>query len=279
LGHQAVLKRLKASAPHTVVFTFSNHPSEVLQGISTPLLTTPHHRLVLLEKMGIDQVIMTRFTTDFASQMASSFLTNLRTQIPFTHLILGHDAIIGHDRNRDLRPLSSLLGFLLEYLPPVTYPTEIISSSVIRRALQLGELTRVSALLGRPYSIMAPVQPGKGRGKELGFPTANLSVAGLALPPFGVYAVKAVIGDITYPAVANLGYAPTLHDNRLPRLEVHLMNQSGNLYGTQLEVCFHTYIRPEKKFSSLALLRIQIEHDIALAHQMLQNHAICNPAP
>ena len=265
LGHQAVLKRLKASAPHTVVYTFSNHPAEVLHDAPIMRLTTLTHRLALLENIGIDHVILATFTPDFAQQSAQTFLSSLKKQIPFSHLILGHDAVIGHDRKRDLQALSLPLAFSLEYLPPITLNSQVVSSSAIRKHIQIGELAQASSLLGRPYSIAAVVQPGHGKGREIGFHTANLPVEQLALPPFGVYAVQVKLHGQLLPAVANLGRAPTIHTSRPPCLEVHLINDNRDLYGQQLEVVFQKFIRPEKRFESLSALQAQIHHDIHTA--------------
>lgn len=265
LGHQALLKRLKASAPYSVVFTFSNHPAEVLHGASIKRLTSVEHRLALLQKLGIDEVILTTFTHDFAAQSAESFLTALKQQIPFSHLILGHDARIGHDRKRDLQELCGPLAFSLEYLPPITYQGQVVSSSAIRKAILAGDLDQASALLGRPYSIVATVQPGQGKGREIGFRTANLPVEGLALPPYGVYSVVALLGNDRMPAIANLGCAPTLHAARPPCLEIHLINQTRDLYGQQLEIIFQKFIRPEKHFTDISALQAQIQQDISAA--------------
>ena len=268
LGHQAVLKRLKASACQTVVFTFSNHPAEVLHHAQIMRLTTLTHRLKLLEQIGIDQVILVPFTQEFAKQSAESFLTALKKNFPFSHLILGHDSVIGHDRKRDLQQLCGPLAFSLEYLPPITHQNQVVSSSVIRKHIQAGELAQASPLLGRPYSIVATVQPGHGKGREIGFHTANLPVESLALPPLGVYAVQVKSDEKLLPAVANLGRAPTLHSARPPCLEVHLINKQRDLYGQQLEVIFHTFIRPEKRFDTLSELQAQIHQDILIVSSL-----------
>ena len=269
LGHQAVLKHLKASASYTVVFTFSNHPAEVLHQAQVMRLTTLTHRLALLEQIGIDQVILVPFTQEFAQQSAESFLTTLKKHFSFHHLILGHDSVIGHDRKRDLQQLCAHLAFALQYLPPITYHNLVVSSSAIRKSIQAGELAQASALLGRPYSIVATVQLGQGKGREIGFPTANLPVESLALPPLGVYAVQVKLDGELLPAVANLGRAPTFHAARPPCLEVHLINEQRDLYGQQLEVIFHTFIRPEKRFDTLSELQTQIHQDIKKANLSL----------
>jgi riboflavin kinase / FMN adenylyltransferase len=265
LGHQAVLNRLKEAATQTVVLTFSNHPAEVLSGSTVLRLTTLSHRLMLLEKMGIDHVIVIPFSKEFSRQSAADFLSRLKEQIPFSNLILGYDASIGHDRNQNLQSLCAPLSFSLEYQPPVQQNSQIISSSLIRQHIQKGELSQTSALLGRPYSIYSEIQTGHGNGKKIGFPTANLSIEGLALPPFGVYAVDVIYQDEKFLGVANLGYAPTLHPARAPCLEVHLIATERSLYGQTIEVIFKRFIREEKRFESKEALQSQIQHDIQAA--------------
>jgi len=268
LGHQALLHRLRQAAEHTIVFTFSNHPSEILHKTTISHLTTLSHRLALFEKIGIDSTILVPFSDSFSRMTAKKFLTQLKETIPFTHLILGHDAVIGHDRKNDLCDLSDQLAFSLEYLEPVLIDGKIISSSEIRRCILSGNLADAGRLLGRPYSIFATVQRGCGKGRSLGFQTANLSVEKLALPPLGVYVVDVKIHHETFLAVANLGHAPTLHKNRPPYLEVHLIDDHQDLYGKELEVFFLNYLRPEKCFASLEALKSQIRQDILNAKNL-----------
>lgn len=268
LGHQALLRRLKQACEKRCVVTFSTHPSVVLHQSPISYLTTLSHRLSLFEKMGIDETFLIPFSKEFSKLDSKTFLTTLKNNIPFTHLILGHDAVIGHDRNHDLYDLSHALNFTLEYLEPVQIDGKIVSSSEIRKCIQLGNLEQAGIFLGRPYSIFASVGAGQGKGKKLGFHTANLPVEELALPPFGVYAVEVKLHQEKLPAVANLGHAPTLHMNRPPCLEVHLIDEQRNLYGEELEVFFLKYLRQEKRFENPEALKLQIEKDIKATKEM-----------
>jgi riboflavin kinase/FMN adenylyltransferase len=262
LGHQALLRRLKELAQRRLVLTFSNHPNSVLQKTPITYLTTLPHRLVLLEGLGLEELVLIPFTEQFSRQTAKDFLTSLKKVLPFTHLVLGYDAIIGSDRNKDLMCLSKELSFTLEYLQPVTMRQKIVSSSEIRRCIQTGNLREASLFLGRPYSIFASVQHGQNKGGALGFHTANLHVQELTLPPLGVYVVQVVVQGNIFPAVANLGHAPTLHMNRPPCLEVHLIDTICDLYGQEIEVFFHQFIRPEQRFKNSFELKEQIKKDI-----------------
>lgn len=269
LGHQALLKRLNEVASHKVVLTFSNHPNEILHHAPISYLTTLPHRLALLEALGVSDVILIPFTEHFSKQTAKEFLTHLKEELPFSHLILGHDAVIGSDRQKDLSLLSRQLSFTLEYLKPVQVEDIIVSSSEIRKHIQQGKLSETCLFLGRPYSIYATVQQGEGKGAALGFHTANLPVNELALPPLGVYAVHVIHQEKTYPAVANLGHAPTLHHNRPIILEVHLLNTNQPLYGQAIEVCFRHFIRLEQCFANPEQLKTQITKDINYALKIL----------
>lgn len=268
-GHQAILKKMPG---RKTVYTFTNHPAEILRNSPFYRLTTPLHRSALLKEHGVDQVIEVPFTKAFSSQSPEEFLTTLRNQIPFTHLILGHDAAFGANRSGDparLQHLAQQMGFFVEFLKPVSIDGHLVSSSAIRSHIQAGNLTAASAQLGRPYSIRARVEKGAQQGRILGFQTANLSVHGLCLPPLGVYAVHTTINDKTYLGVANLGKAPTLHADRPPLLEVHLIDFTGDLYAHELEIVFGPFLRKEKPFDSIEGLKRQISEDIALTIQRL----------
>ncbi len=265
LGHQAVLARLQNQK---VVFTFSNHPLEVLKQQPFYSLITPLHRLYLFEKLGIDTTILLPFTEAFSKQSPEDFLLKLRASVPFTHLVLGYDAVLGHDRKGDpflVRALAQKHGFSLDYIDPISTDGNIVSSSAIRTHIQEGNFAQASTLLGRPYSIMTQVEPGEQKGRVLGFQTANLKVHSLCLPPLGVYVVRVALEGKPYYGVANLGNAPTLHANRPPILEVHLIDFEGELYQRTLEVVFLKFLRPEKKFASIEELKAQIAHDVQLA--------------
>jgi riboflavin kinase / FMN adenylyltransferase len=273
LGHQAILTRLRKAASFSVVFTFSNHPAEILHGSSPSRLTTLEHRIALFDRAKIDYLIVTPFTLNFSKKTSREFLLELKSVIPFSYLILGHDARLGHDRKSNLKELENQLNIQVEYLAPISLEGKIISSSAIRKAIQMGAVHEASLFLGRKYSIMAYVQPGYGKGRKLGFYTANLPVEKLTLPPFGVYAVEVRHGKEILPAVANLGRAPTTHRNRPVCLEVHLMDDHRELYGQSLEVFFIQFLRKEKEFETLEDLKLQITTDIACAKEIFSPRA------
>ncbi len=276
LGHQAVLEYLVQTARkqnlNSAVLTFSNHPSTVLRPTHpTPLVCMPEHKLKLFEKASIDMVILLPFTKEFSEQSADQFLRKVSHAVPIQTLILGSDAHIGKNREGDQSTVTALaehLGFSVEYFPDRLIDGRRISSNLIRESIRQGELKRAEALLGRAYSIYSKVQKGNGKGATIGFPTANLDVHGLCLPPLGVYAVSLFDGVTEYHGVANLGVAPTVKDIKEPVLEVHLFDHNSDLYGKQVGVIFHEFIRAEMRFNGIEELKQQIARDVLAARQM-----------
>ncbi|MEX1012210.1 MAG: bifunctional riboflavin kinase/FAD synthetase [Waddliaceae bacterium] len=266
-GHQSVLRKLKSEAlkigGSSVVITFSNHPSTILNSSHpTPLICTLSHRIKLLKSEGVDHVITLPFTAQLASLSPEQFLQKI-SPLQFQTLVLGHDARFGKDKKGDRDTLSTLAKnqFKLYYVEEV----EGISSSAIRKCITTGQLVEASKLLNRPYSIYSQVTRGNSRGTAIGYPTANFDVTGLCLPPFGVYAIEVVIDSKKYPGIANLGIAPTIRTHPVPLLEVHLFDFSKHIYGQWMEVLFSSFLRPEKKFASIEDLKNQITEDIKLA--------------
>ncbi len=270
-GHMAVLQAAKHFAGkegRIVVITFSNHPSEILRPQEPPVLRlcTQSHKINLLSSFGVHTLITIPFTKWLANHSAASFIEHIRESIPFTHLVLGHDATLGKDRQgrpATMVELGEQWGFEVHYLEEFRYEGHPVSSTKIRHLIQHGDLHKVENFLGRPYSIYSLVTPGEQMGKAHGLPpTANIDVTELCLPPLGVYAVQLVKGRQKFRGIANLGAAPTMHVNREVQLEVHLFDFNQNLYNENVEVIFQQFIRPEMIFSSIAALKDQITLDI-----------------
>ncbi|MFM8885519.1 MAG: riboflavin kinase, partial [Chthoniobacterales bacterium] len=199
-----------------------------------------------------------------AGQTAEEFVEDLRAACrPLGGIVVGADWKFGKGRGGDVALLQKLGGFEVDGIPAVTLEGEAISSTAIRLAVARGDLAFVEKALGRPYSILGPVMPGRGAGKGIGFPTANIDTDGFQLPPDGVYAANARIGDKSFRGILNLGMRPTVSHDAKRVLEVHLFDFDGDLYGMDLEVEFVRFVRPEKKFASVDQLRDQIERDIA----------------
>lgn len=276
LGHQMLLQRSKELAQENdtsfTVITFENHPSEVLRpDQSISFICTLQHKIRLLEQIGTDVLVLLPFTHDFSRQSAEEFLGYVQEHIPFSHLVLGHDAVLGKDKtgNKNIvQKIAKASNFQVEYLPPFSLDGEVVSSTRIRTAIQQGDFSKCEKLLGRRYSIYGPVIAGRTHGKIMGFPTANIDVGKLCLPPGGVYAVKVLYEGQEIDAVANLGVAPTVRNDNKLLLEAHLLNWDKDLYNQMIEVVFCEYIRPERKFSDLSELRDQIERDVQTAKRI-----------
>lgn len=281
LGHQSVLNRLKEVAIEQrgtcAVVTFDNHPSEILRGQKTKSICTLDHKTRLIEQHQIDCLLLLTFSQSIADLTAELFIEHIRTFYRFSHLVLGHDASFGKDRRGDymtIKKIAEQLNFTVEYLPQTKVDETTVSSSRIRTALEHGDFHTTNKYLGRRYSILSRVVPGSQNGRAIGFPTANINVHGLCLPPLGVYAVNFLHEGKRLPAVANLGVAPTIKNSSSPLLEVHLFNYEDILHDSEVEVEFFAYLRPERKFKSVPELQQQIKKDIHAAKEALDGFLI-----
>lgn len=276
VGHQALLQTVKDYAAKnqliTAAITFLNTPLAVLRpGMPIEKIITTPHKVKLLEQQGIDLLILLEFTKEFSKQKAKQFLVNVNKVQPFCYLNLGYDGKIGHDRegNREtLSKIASEMGFTMDYMDMFKADDHTASSSSVKSALKEGDLKLTQKLLGRPYSICSRLLMGHGKGKPIGFPTMNIGLEHLCLPPLGVYVVDLIFQGKTYSGIANLGIAPTLKNESHPILEVHLLYDVPEIHLHEMvEVVFLTYLRPEKKFASVDLLKEQIANDVVEAKE------------
>jgi len=280
-GHRAILEPLAIEAHknsgNAVVITFFPHPAVVLRGIHAPFyLTSPEEKAVLIGNFGIDHVITLPFTREFAAQPAASFIAQLVERLGMRQIWAGIDFALGRNREGDIKMLEKLgstMGFEVRVIVPISEEGKKISSSHIRRQLSEGRVTEAADLLGRLYAVEGKVIHGDARGASIGFPTANLEIwSERLLPRLGVYATWANVGADRYPAVTNIGLRPTFETlPSQPRLETHLLGFSGNLYGKHLRMEFVEFVRPEKRFSSVAELKEQIEKDIHFAWEIFEH--------
>ncbi len=274
-GHQAVIERAhqiaeQQHAPLTVL-TFSNHPASVLKpDLRLIPLCTNAYRYHLLAQCHADLIVAITFTRAFANQSAEEFLHSVNKHLPFSHLILGYDACIGKDRqgNREqVEAIANRWGFTLEYLEAQRLDDDIISSTRIRNLLQQGSLDEATHLLGRRPSYFGAATPGQGLGRTMGFPTLNLDVTGLCLPPYGVYAITANTPSGPHRGVANLGTAPTIRSDERILLEAFLFDCHQDIPPGDVEVFLHTFLRPEQKFANIDALKAQIACDVEAAQR------------
>lgn len=273
LGHRAVLAKAKERAQESGglsgLLTFDPHPIQVLVPNRQPLrlLSSIAHKAAILDNLRLDVLVVVEFDRAMANQTANQFLAQLQQARGLYSLAAGSDWRFGKMRQGD----SALLkGFGLENQVAVDTVDAVldngdrISSTRIRQALHDGNLAAAEEMLGRPYSVISPVEQGRRLGRTLGFPTANLVPSFQQLPPNGVWVVEArLAGQDWIYGVANLGTRPTVSEEEALTLEVHLLDWEGDLYGQDLEVRFRSFLRGEEKFANLEDLQRQISHDVA----------------
>ena len=283
LGHQHVLRlaltEARVRGGKAVALTFDPHPQSVVCPEKAPRLLQPlSQRLRDLAAVGIDVALVLEFTPELSRVPGQEFVERLLATAPGVHsLSVGEGFQFGAQRSGDiglLRRMGLERGFAVHVAQPVSLGGEVVSSSRIRQSLREGDLEHVSELLGRPYAVSGTVVRGDQLGRTLGFPTANLAVQGLELPPQGVYAARVRILSDTpgaaVPAVLNWGIRPTLERPAGEgRFEVHLLGHEGDLYGRELEVTFVGFLRAESRFDSVDALRSQIGRDCIAARNIL----------
>jgi riboflavin kinase/FMN adenylyltransferase len=278
-GHQALIRELVGDARRlgvpVVVLTFFPHPSVVLRGRRPSFyLMSPDEKAEALTALGVDRVVTLRFDQALARVSATDFLARLRTHLGFRSLWVGEDFALGHQRegNRQfLERAASTYGYELHVVPPFLMGGEAVSSTRIREALRSGDVARAGSYLGRPYALPGKVTRGVGRGRRLGFPTANLEFWDeRAYPAVGVYACWVKAGGERIAAVTNIGLRPTFEtENVSPTIESHLLDVELDLYDREITLVFVERLRDERRFGSADALRDQIRRDIVRARGML----------
>jgi len=273
LGHQQIIRQTLADARQhdalALVLTFDRHPNTIVAPARVPpLIYSLPQKLRVIESLGVDTLLLIPFDKQFSRQTGEEFIRRLAHETgQIQSLCVGADFVFGHHRSGNvplLRQLGGEMGFTVHGLAAVALDGQIVSSTRIREFIRDGDLDTVSQMIGRPYAISGRVIKGQRLGQQLGFPTANLDVAGLALPPKGVYAGHVNVDGKAYRAALNIGLRPTVSsESQALHAEAHLLNFNGNLYNRELEVEIGDKLREEKKFASKAELREQIALDIA----------------
>ena len=267
LGHQALLHKLcehaEAKNLTPAVMTFEPHPREFFTPLNAPArLCNLREKLEYFQRAGIQKVLVCAFNKPFASISAPDFLTMLREKLNANTILVGEDFKFGAKRTGTVDDFKAN-GFDLISLPSVDFNSERVSSTRARDALFSGNLALAAQLLGRNYSVSGKVVHGAKRGRELGFPTANIHMRHERPALTGVYAVK--LDGLN--SVANLGVRPTIAGVPKLLLEVHILDFNGDLYGRHVHVEFLHKIREEMKFDSLDALKAQIAMDIVVARE------------
>jgi riboflavin kinase / FMN adenylyltransferase len=285
-GHQAVIRtavqQAQATGGTARVLTFHPHPAKVLNpNTAPPLLSAWPLFVARIEALGVEGIFRLPFTREFAACGARSFLEQLKTQLPcLGAFVIGEDWTFGRHGKGGLDELhhwGEKSGIQITAVPAILHEGHRISSTWLRHAVLAGELETATKLLGRPFALYGRVVTGRGVGRELGFPTANLEVENEVRPPPGIYAAHCLLDGKEQPAAAYIGSRRTFHNIGPEQvLEVHLLEGSTTLYGRDLEVRFIRKIRDDQRFDSVDALKKQIALDLHAVQTVLANHPSSN---
>ena len=278
MGHKQILAEIKGHAlavsGSAVAVTFDPHPRAVLYPNETPRhLSHLHERLELFRDSSLDAVVLLHFNQELADLTADEFMRQLHAALKFSHIHVGYDFAFGHDRAghaNDLRVLGEELGFNVSEASAFEMLGAVVSSSRIRSAIEVADFRLAEELLGRPYTVSGHICKGEARGRELGFPTANLDLKDLSHPPVGIYAVRACCEDKQWDGAAYIGYRPTFAGRTL-LLETHLFDDSPDLYNKNLQVSFVERVREDRAFKGADDLARQIAKDCEVARKILSS--------
>ncbi|XEC97154.1 bifunctional riboflavin kinase/FAD synthetase [Paenibacillus tarimensis] len=287
-GHQKVISQAveaaKRGGTRASVMTFHPHPKIVLgQGGKYYACLTPiEDKMDKFAELGVDTAYVFRFDAEFASVTPGQFVEQVLRPLHVKKAVIGFDFRFGHRGQGTPEMLRTLGASFMEVdiADPFHLDEEKVSSTLVRARLASGNVAEAARLLGRPYRISGIVVHGDGRGRTIGFPTANISLSGsYVIPLFGVYAVVMHVDGIARPGVMNIGIKPTFQpENEQPTPEVHLFDYTGDLYGRHVQIDFCGFIRAEQKFASVQQLIDQIENDALLARRMFANPGCNEPS-
>ena len=282
-GHVKIIERIQRGAGErggtSVVLTFDPHPPRVLRpDKAPPLLMTKSQKLQALARAGVQGAAVVRFTREMSQWEPDRFVKSVLVDwLRVAEVWVGADFLFGRDRSGNftlLRSLGAQYGFRAEKIDPIRYKDFIVSSTRIRRLVSEGRVDEAGALLGHHYAIEGTVVEGAKRGREIGFPTANLSTGNDLLPPHGVYATAVTIDGALHPSVTNIGQRPTFGDHLQTTIETHILNTSRDLYGRNLRLAFVQRLRDERKFSDIEALQEQIAADVRRATRLFDRLSV-----
>lgn len=277
LGHRALINQTFREAQtrglDLAIISFWPHPREILHAsqFHAPLVTR-EERTKLLETLGVPLLIELPFTPEFAALSASDFIAGQLCPAGLRHLVIGHDFTLGHNREGTfevLQDLSRQHGFGVTRLNAINAGAFPVSSSRLRNLISEGKVEEAATLLGRVYSIKGTIENGDGRGRKLGFPTANLGGISTLIPGSGIYATVAHIDGKSWKAITNIGSNPTFGGKK-QTVETFLLDATGDFYGKKMQLDFIERLRDERKFPSADALAAQISKDAARARQVLE---------
>ena len=278
-GHARIIERLLVNAGEVagpaIVFTFDPHPVRLLRpDAAPPPLTWTDRKAQLLDELGVTAVIAYPTDDTLLSLTPGAFFENIvRDQLGARAMVEGPNFYFGRGRVGNIDVLGQLCqqtGVSLEIVPPLIVGEQFVSSSRVREAIAAGNVDLARQLLIRPYRIRGMITHGAGRGAKIGFPTANVAAIDTLLPGQGVYAARAIAQSGSWPAAVNIGPNPTFGEHAL-KVEVHLIDFAGSLYGQPLEVDFLAHLRSIQTFPSVEALEAQLFHDVAVARRIAES--------
>jgi riboflavin kinase / FMN adenylyltransferase len=273
IGHRKIIAMLtsdaKAKNLQSILITFEPHPRMVLGKTDSKtvlLLSILEEKLPVLRSLGVDVVVVIEFTKAFSETPPEDFVKEfLIATLGLSEIVIGYDHMFGKDRQGSLETLARLSvseGFGVKMIEEQRVGDKHVSSTTIRRFLESGNIAEANELLGAPYQLTGRVIEGDKRGRTIGFPTANLAIdENKLIPKNGVYVAEAIVDGKMYRAMANIGFRPTVKNEALLSIEVHLLNFAGDLYGKSLSLLLLSRIRDEKKFPDLEVLKKQLAQD------------------
>jgi riboflavin kinase / FMN adenylyltransferase len=282
-GHLKIIERVRRGAAEhggtPMAMTFDPHPPRVVRpDKAPPLLMTKEQRLEALDRAGIRAVAVVRFTHEMSQWDPEMFVRGVLVDwLRVSEVWVGANFLFGHDRAGNfssLRTLGQRFGFRAEKIDPVRYKEFVVSSTRIRRLVTEARMDEAAALLGHPYYLDGRVIEGKRRGREIGFPTANLETANELIPPNGVYATTLEVDGIVHAAMTNIGVRPTFGDSTETTIETHLLGYQGDLYGRQVRLAFVLRLRDERRFEDVDGLKTQIEADKRRAERLFSRLSV-----
>lgn len=277
-GHRHLIGRLLEEARNegnlAGVVTFRNHPITVLRpDVEVRFLTDLEERVQLLKELGVDFVVPVRFDRELASLSSRDFLRQLYERLRMRRLIVGPDFAMGHDRDGTLDTLPAIgksIGFSFKSVDLMTDSVGVVKSTTIRNSILEGDVSRAARMLGRNFSISGVVGHGEERGRELGFPTANLEVGpDMIFPGDGIYAAWGHLDTGSYMAATSIGVRPTFDDGENRTIEAYLLDFSADIYGQPLRLEFVRRLRGEEKFDSIQALLDQMDEDVRRTRDIL----------
>ncbi len=272
LGHQNVIQKTIKLANNkngeSIILTFDRHPKSFISQTQQTCITSLEHRLVLFEQLGVDVSVVLEFSRKIAEISAEEFIDKvIHEWLGAKVVVLGFNCSFGKDRRGNASMVldyAKNYGFEVVTCDSVEFEGELTSSTTIRKKILQGDLQKAKGMLGRSVSVFGTITKGSGRGRGLGFPTANLNLHHEIRPPSGVYATKALLDGMEYDAITNIGTRPTFLENTQtgePLVEVHIIDFNESIYGKDLEVQFLYKLREETKFENADELKLQLERD------------------